>query len=147
MQRTGRQRIGDILLSAEVITEEQLKQALQVQKDKGIQLGKALVQLGITTQEAIMSALSEQLEIPEINLQAYHVDKTVLEYVSEKFARDKKVIPLFQPVKIDVGMGTKMLYYAKGFFDFFDTHSSFACKVLKKFLASLGWSIFPGRKE
>jgi type IV pilus assembly protein PilB len=96
VQNGGRLRIGDILIAAGAITDEQLKKGLQQQKQKGIQIGKALIQLGYTTQEKIMEALSEQLEIPTIYLNTYHIDKSLLALINENYARTKKVLPLFK---------------------------------------------------
>lgn len=96
MQNSGRLRIGDILIAAGALTDEQLKKGLQQQKQKGIQIGKALIQLGYTTQEKIMEALSEQLEIPTIYLNTYHIDKSLLALINENYARTKKVLPLFK---------------------------------------------------
>ncbi|MCH7781524.1 Flp pilus assembly complex ATPase component TadA [candidate division KSB1 bacterium] len=61
-----------------------------------MQLGKALIQLGVTTQEKIMEALSEQLELPSISLNTYHIDTSVLANIDENFARTKKILPLFK---------------------------------------------------
>jgi len=96
VQNSGRLRIGDILIAAGALTDEQLKKGLQQQKQKGIQIGKALIQLGYTTQEKIMEALSEQLEIPTIYLNTYHIDKSLLALINENYARTKKVLPLFK---------------------------------------------------
>lgn len=96
MQKGVRLRVGDLLLTAGAIDDDQLKKGLQLQKQKGMQLGKALIQLGVTTQEKIMEALSEQLELPSISLNTYHIDTAVLAIVDENFARTKKILPLFK---------------------------------------------------
>ena len=51
MQKGGRHKIGDILLSAKAIKDDDLKKGLQLQKQKGIQLGKALILMGVTSQD------------------------------------------------------------------------------------------------
>lgn len=96
MRKGVRLKIGDLLLNAGAINDEQLKKGLQLQKQKGIQLGKALIQLGVTTQEKIMEALSEQLELPSIALGSYHIDTEVLAHADESYARTKKILPLFK---------------------------------------------------
>ena len=96
MQKGSRHKIGDILLSAGVITDEQLKKGLQLSKQKGIQVGKSLIQLGFTTQEEIKTALCTQLELPSISLETYHIDTSTLALVDENFARTKKIVPLFK---------------------------------------------------
>ncbi len=106
MAKTSRLRIGDLLLAAEAITEEQLKKGLQLQKQKGIQLGRALIQLGFTTSNEIMHAISEQLEIPFINLQTYQIDTSLLKDIDEKYSREKRLLPLF---KIDNSLSVAMV--------------------------------------
>ncbi len=96
MQKGGRLKIGDLLVSVGAINEDHLKKGLQLQKQKGMQLGKALIQLGFTTQVKIMEALSEQLELPSLSLGMYHIDTESLAHIDENFARMKKILPLFQ---------------------------------------------------
>lgn len=92
----GRLKIGDLLVSAGAINEDHLKKGLQLQKQKGMQLGKVLIQLGFTTQAKIMEVLSEQLELPSLSLGTYHIDTESLAHINENFARMKKILPLFQ---------------------------------------------------
>ena len=56
--------IGAILLDTTSLTEDQLNQALVVQREKGIRLGEALVQLKFLRNEDILRALSIQLGFP-----------------------------------------------------------------------------------
>ena len=67
--RGQRNRLGEMLVATNVITDQQLKEALVVQqsnRDKKKQfLGSVLMQLGYCTEEAIVSCLSSQLRIDE----------------------------------------------------------------------------------
>jgi len=76
--KSGKKRLGDILMEAGKITNEQLQKGLELQKSEGIALGKALEQLGFISQEEIILALSNQLGIPYISL---------LEEASEKLMK------------------------------------------------------------
>ncbi len=80
-----RRRLGDILVDAGVITEEQLLQALeyQSQQPKKIRLGLALVQKGITTEVKIMEALKEQLHIESVTLTGYEISSDIIKMVAE----------------------------------------------------------------
>ena len=80
-----RRRLGDILVDAGVITEEQLVQALEYQRQqpKKIRLGLALVQKGITSEVAIMDALKEQLHIESITLTGYEIPAEIIRMVTE----------------------------------------------------------------
>jgi len=55
-----KKRLGEILLELDVITEEQLAKALQLQKEKKRLLGQVLISLGYCTPEVIISALDMQ---------------------------------------------------------------------------------------
>ncbi|MDZ4224715.1 MAG: type II secretion system protein GspE, partial [bacterium] len=56
--------LGAILLEQTGLTEDQLQQGLVVQREKGIKLGEALVQLKFLRTEDILKALSFQLGFP-----------------------------------------------------------------------------------
>jgi hypothetical protein len=55
-----KKRLGEILLDLEVINEEQLAQALQIQSNEKRLLGQVLIKLGYCTPEIIISALDMQ---------------------------------------------------------------------------------------
>lgn len=61
-------RLGDLLLRANVINEQQLSQALHEQKQWGGRLGTTLVRMGIVTEELLVLALSRQLNMPRAAL-------------------------------------------------------------------------------
>ena len=61
-------KIGEILVSAGLILEEQLKQALKNQDQVGGTLGENLVCLGFLSEDALLNGLSEQLGLQQINL-------------------------------------------------------------------------------
>ena len=61
-------KIGEILVSAGVLREEQLIEALRSQHQLGGTLGENLVRLGFLTEEALLSALSGQLGMQHVNL-------------------------------------------------------------------------------
>ncbi len=68
--RGQRNLLGEMLVSNNVITEEQLKEALSIQqstRDKKKQfLGSVLIHLGFCTEESIVACLSTQLRIEEV---------------------------------------------------------------------------------
>ena len=59
-------RIGDILVAAGAITEEQLQEALAYQKENGGKLGNVLVDLGMISNEILITLLTQQLGIDYI---------------------------------------------------------------------------------
>ncbi len=63
-------RLGDLLIAAGAITEEQLQTALQTQKQSGQRLGDVLIDSGIITQRQLIDALQMQLGVDYIDLTA-----------------------------------------------------------------------------
>jgi type IV pilus assembly protein PilB len=61
-------KLGELLVRANLITPEQLKEALELQKKEGGRIGSKLVKLGFVTEDNIVSFLSKQYGVPAINL-------------------------------------------------------------------------------
>ena len=62
--RKSKDKLGQILLNEKIVTEEQLKKAVEVQKKEGAKLGDVLVNLGLVSEKDIVIALAKQLAIP-----------------------------------------------------------------------------------
>lgn len=88
------QRLGELLLKENLITEEQLKQALEYQKTNGLRLGSALIKLGFVSEEDIAMTLSKQLGYPSINISKFDVEPEVLKLIPADLARKYTVLPL-----------------------------------------------------
>lgn len=87
--------LGAILLESTSLTEEQLQQGLLVQREKGIKLGEALVQLKYLRTEDILKALSIQLGFPyENRIEVESVDPGLVEHLPINYAKDNEVLPL-----------------------------------------------------
>ena len=87
-------RLGDILTSSGIITNEQLENALILQKEKGMKLGELLIKEKILTEEEILGVLEYQLEIPYIDLNKYFIDPKVPKIISESLAKKHSAIPI-----------------------------------------------------
>ncbi len=87
-------RLGDLLVKVGAITEEQLKFALELQKEKRRKLGDVLQELEFVTEKQIIEALEFQLGIPQVDLEKYYIDPEIPRLVSEDFARKNKLIPI-----------------------------------------------------
>jgi type IV pilus assembly protein PilB len=56
-------RIGDVLKEYGYVTDDQISQAIDYQKEnRGVRLGAALTALGFITEKQVMKALSEKNE-------------------------------------------------------------------------------------
>jgi hypothetical protein len=90
-------RLGDLLLRANVIGEQQLVVALQEQKKWGGRLGTTLVRMGIVTEELLVVALSRQLNMPRAALgptDPLHVPPQLLERVDRALCERHLFLPL-----------------------------------------------------
>jgi len=83
-----------MLVSAGVVTDEQLSDALVVQKTKGGQLGRVLVDLGFATQAAILSILADQIGIRFIDFKDVHADPNATAAVPRDLAVRYTLMPV-----------------------------------------------------
>ncbi|MCR4909223.1 MAG: Flp pilus assembly complex ATPase component TadA [Lachnospiraceae bacterium] len=86
-------RLGDILISHNVVTVEQLDEALKRQKQSGDKLGEVLVRSHMCTEDAIAHALSDQLKIPTVELAGRAIDEAVLNLIPSSMAKKYCAIP------------------------------------------------------
>jgi len=80
-------KIGEVLLKLGFITDEQLQNALEEHKEKGIKLGDALIQLKYIDESGLGTALADQLKIPYIDLKHYPIKPEIIRKVPERVAR------------------------------------------------------------
>ncbi|WP_331350856.1 GspE/PulE family protein [Cellvibrio sp. UBA7671] len=87
-------RIGDLLVEKNMISESQLQHALQEQKLTGRKLGATLVELGYVEENALLSLLSAQLNIPFVELKQFRFDRQLVQKLPETSARRYRVMLL-----------------------------------------------------
>lgn len=87
-------KLGQILVNSNIISEEQLKQALNLQKKEGGRLGTNLIKLGFITEENLATFLSKQYGVPSINLSDHKIDPSVIKLVPYEMARKYLIIPI-----------------------------------------------------
>lgn len=92
-------KMGDILVSQEIITQEQLNKALQVQNQKGGRLGDALIALNMVTEDQIAVALGTQLGLPfytsdNTDLLKPKPDQDLDKLIPGDFAKKNMILPL-----------------------------------------------------
>ncbi len=89
-----KKKLNEILLENKLITQKDLKKALEIQKEKGGQLSKILVQQKMISQKDLMVCLGGQLGIPPIKLSKYKIDPKVVAMIPERVARHYLLIPV-----------------------------------------------------
>ncbi len=87
-------RLGQILVEAGLITQEQLRQALDEQRTTGERIGHVIRGMGLASPEGIAAALAQQQDIEFIRINQLTSDEAVLSHVSETLARRYQVIPV-----------------------------------------------------
>ncbi|MBI5048221.1 MAG: Flp pilus assembly complex ATPase component TadA [Deltaproteobacteria bacterium] len=93
-------KLGELLVDAGLITQEQLVDALEEgKKQKGKRLGNLLVEKGFATELDIAETLAYQLNIPYIDLATAVIEPAAIKLVSEKLARQHIIIPLYTEKK------------------------------------------------
>ena len=92
--RPKKVRIGDLLITHKVISQEQLNAALVEQKKSGRKLGRVLIENGFITEDQLLTLLSQQLNIPYIDLKRYNYKLDVVRLIPEAHARRFRAIAL-----------------------------------------------------
>ncbi|OFX31498.1 MAG: hypothetical protein A2Z07_07885, partial [Armatimonadetes bacterium RBG_16_67_12] len=87
-------RLGQILVEAGVITQEELRRALDEQRRSGQRIGVVIRGMGLGSQEAIAEALAQQLGIAFVRIDPTALDDALLLKIPEALARRHQVIPL-----------------------------------------------------
>ncbi|UED81536.1 GspE/PulE family protein [Lysinibacillus sp. CD3-6] len=110
--RTGRKRLGDLLVESGVITNEQLEYALTT-KTKEERLGDFLIKENILTEQQLIEVLEFQLGIPHIHLNQYSISPDLLQLVPAELAKRANIIPIRREKnKLFIAMADPMDYFA-----------------------------------
>ena len=90
----GPKALGALLCERGLLTEAQLEAAIERQKETGRRLGHVLVDMGFVTPEAVLEALSLQMGVPTVRINAFTVNTDALNALPEKVARRHTAFPL-----------------------------------------------------
>ena len=87
-------KFGDLLVESGLITRQQLEEALNAQKQFGGRLGSNLIRMGLISEDAVTSFLSQQYGVPSINLDDFEIDQGICKLIPVKTAIKYEVIPI-----------------------------------------------------
>ena len=87
-------RLGDMLISQDLLTEEQLSEALLKQRESKERLGTVLIKEGYISETQLIEALKNQLGIDYIDLNNYNIDPEMARYIPKAFAKSAAVVPV-----------------------------------------------------
>ena len=103
--RPQRLRLGEILVAQKLISQEQLKVAIEEQKRSGRRLGRVFVDLGLLTEDKVAQALARQLNLRHVDLKSHSFNRAVVTKLPESAARRFRAIALEERgAAIAVGM-------------------------------------------
>jgi type IV pilus assembly protein PilB len=87
-------KLGEILVRENLLTPQQLREALDFQRENGGRLGFNLVKLGLVSDDMITAVLSRQYGVPSVNLELFDIDDTVIRLIPREVAEKYSVLPL-----------------------------------------------------
>jgi len=89
-----KKQLGEMLKESNLISEEQIQEALRTQKRSGGRLGQVLISLGYVTEQDIINVLEFQLGIEQVDLNSVQITNDLLKFIPENIIRQYKVLPL-----------------------------------------------------
>ena len=92
-------RLGEMLIDANILTPEQVNEAIALQKNSGKRLGSVLVENKYISEEQLINVLKMQLGIDFIDINKEKIDPSMANVVPKSIAVKNRVVP----VKIDRG--------------------------------------------
>ncbi|MEP0813400.1 MAG: Flp pilus assembly complex ATPase component TadA [bacterium] len=91
--KKARDRFGEILLGQGIITEEQLNEAIRLQKTKRKKLGQLLIELNYCSAEQVQRALAIQLGVDFVDVRGMEFSSEQLGLISQKFISAHNILP------------------------------------------------------
>ena len=111
-----RKPIGQIFLDLKIITPDQLEKALEKQSRFAKMavrkpLGKLLVEMGFTTYDGYLDALSRHFNMPIISLKGFFPSPSLQKAVGDAYAQKHKIVVLGNyPEKIKLGLADPNIF-------------------------------------
>ena len=96
LPRAARATLGQQLVGADIITPEQLDQALAEGSQKGLRLGETLVEMGMVQEDAILPFIEAHLGVPAVRLRDGMIDPVAVRLLPRRIAEHLDAIALFK---------------------------------------------------
>lgn len=87
-------QLAQLLLEDNLITEEQLEEAVEEQRRLGRSLGRILIDKGLVTESNLVALLAKQIGLDFVDLAEYHVDPAAASLIPENLAKRYKALPI-----------------------------------------------------
>jgi type IV pilus assembly protein PilB len=89
-----KEKIGTLLTKANIISDEQLQNALEEQKKTGEKIGSTLINLGYVEAETLVNFLSKQFKIPPVRLEDIKPEQSIIDLINAELANRYEVFPI-----------------------------------------------------
>ena len=93
-KRVNRARLGELLVSEGVISQDQLHEALREHRRSKERLGAVLARRGLVTEERLVELLSKEHGLPSVDIRQQAVSAEIVALVPAHLARKHEVLPL-----------------------------------------------------
>jgi type IV pilus assembly protein PilB len=98
--------IGEMLVKSGIIDQKRLDEALDRQEKEHKRLGEILIDLGYISAKELIWILSEQANMPFVELKPEMLDSALINRFPEKMLRENNLLPLYQTTdRIYVALG------------------------------------------
>jgi hypothetical protein len=99
-------KLGEMLVEAQLITVDQLQDALRQQRIAGGRMGSNLVAMGFISEDVLMDFLAQKTGVPRLDLRALNIPAAVLQRIPRRLAEQLMVLPisLKEPKSLVVAM-------------------------------------------
>ena len=87
-------KLGQLLVNNNIINEEQLDKALDLQKKEGGRVGSNLIKLGFVTEENLVEFLSQQYGVPSATISTEEFDDSIIKFIPYDVAQKYQIFPV-----------------------------------------------------
>lgn len=86
--------VTHLLIEDGLVTQEQLREALQQKKETGKSLARTLIEMGAVSESKLTEVLAQHLELQFVDIASYRVDLMAVHLLDEKMASRHLALPL-----------------------------------------------------
>ena len=107
-------RIGEVLMERNYITQEQMEQALDYQKEhREKRVGQILIELGFVTEAQVLEALAARLGLEIVSIGQMQVDLTAVRMIPRELAEKQNLLAVgFADKSLEVVTNDPLNYFA-----------------------------------
>ena len=92
----GSKSLRDSLIKSGLLSEDQVREAIEEGRRTGETLIKSIIHKGIVDENSLISFLEKEMDIPRVDLSSYLVDQKTVNLVPISIAKKYRLMPLFK---------------------------------------------------